>query len=687
MNKSSLALILIFVFTSLFATNNLNISSPERTGRSVPIAITASSAFVDMDSAILRGRICSNAEDVVVWFEYGTTTSYGTVVAAEPHNVYTYPDIYEEVSAEITGLAPFNQYYYRVYVEWTGETVYGSSSSFLTVPNFTPYAQTNAATDVYIHNATLNGLVNPMNSLVDIVFEYGTDATYGTTVAAEPASLDGTTPTVVTKALTGLTPNTTYHYHVVADNGSMAGYGLDMTFTTPATECFGIFPEDGAMDLPRQTTVTWEFNGLEDIVEWKVYWTEDGVQTYTRVFSYGGTVKHFQLPEANWGETVSWYVIPVDWEANDCEPSITRTFTVMSEPADPSSVPTQIVYAEQDISGDADPDAISLPAIDLGNGDVQPTIDCLFDSAPFPFTFWCEVSDQPQSPVPNPSDVIVAFRVNLPSDVSTDFTFNWGGGEIPASIYQREDGSGVWTEYIPSGEFVAGSVNILASAGGRAYAREYVVLSSETLPVELSSFTAMQTQSNLARIEWATASESELLGYHVLRGTQADVDSAMRITAEPVPAQNSPSGNSYEVIDNDVRVGETYNYWLESVDLSGSLRLHGPVTLTIVSGGEEQDVPDAELLTGIRSIYPNPFNPSTTISYYLTEGASVELSIFNIRGEKVRSFKKGYQNGDSHYQIVWDGCDDNGKKTSTGTYLFCLTAGGREFSQKAIMIK
>ena len=95
-----------------------------------------------------------------------------------------------------------------------------------------PTATTDAATGTSSSGATLNGTVNASNDSATVTFEYGTDTSYGTTVTADQSPVTGTTDTAVSKAITSLAPNTTYHYKVVADNTQSTTDGLDVQFTT-----------------------------------------------------------------------------------------------------------------------------------------------------------------------------------------------------------------------------------------------------------------------------------------------------------------------------------------------------------------------------------------------------------------------------------------------------------------------
>lgn len=90
---------------------------------------------------------------------------------------------------------------------------------------------------------------------------------------------------------------------------------------------------------------------------------------------------------------------------------------------------------------------------------------------------------------------------------------------------------------------------------------------------------------------------------------------------------------------------------------------------TNYSENTESELPKEYNLLGN---YPNPFNPSTTISYTLPYQSSVELTIYDIMGREVKSFSfasqpSGYQN------IVWDGKNDNGVSVSSAVYLYRIS--------------
>ncbi len=84
--------------------------------------------------------------------------------------------------------------------------------------------------------------------------------------------------------------------------------------------------------------------------------------------------------------------------------------------------------------------------------------------------------------------------------------------------------------------------------------------------------------------------------------------------------------------------------------------------------------------------YPNPFNPETTIAFSIPADGKVELAIYNIKGQKVRTLKNEFMNKGNH-KIVWNGKDSNNKQVSSGIYFYKLQAGDKTLIKKMIMMK
>ncbi len=86
------------------------------------------------------------------------------------------------------------------------------------------------------------------------------------------------------------------------------------------------------------------------------------------------------------------------------------------------------------------------------------------------------------------------------------------------------------------------------------------------------------------------------------------------------------------------------------------------------------------------SNFPNPFNPSTTVSFSLKRDSEVRLDIYDVRGRKVRTLTDERYTAGQH-QIVWDGISDDDKEMASGVYLLKLTTGEANLLRKALMVK
>ena len=111
------------------------------------------------------------------------------------------------------------------------DSAYSNEASATTFA-IAPTATTNAVSNNAGTTATLNGTVNPNGAETTVSFEWGTTTSYGNTTTPQIIPT-GTAPVDVLANITGLTPNTPYHYRVKAVNSINTTYGLDASFTTP----------------------------------------------------------------------------------------------------------------------------------------------------------------------------------------------------------------------------------------------------------------------------------------------------------------------------------------------------------------------------------------------------------------------------------------------------------------------
>lgn len=134
------------------------------------------------------------------------------------------------VSAQVTGLEPGMTYHFLLVATYGGKAVAGATTlMFKTNTVVAPTATTLAVEGVKETESTLKGTVNPGGEATEYFFEYGTDMNYGQKTAALSASGGNQT---VSATLTKLTPDTEYHFRLVAKNNQGHAEGLDRSFKT-----------------------------------------------------------------------------------------------------------------------------------------------------------------------------------------------------------------------------------------------------------------------------------------------------------------------------------------------------------------------------------------------------------------------------------------------------------------------
>ena len=143
------------------------------------------------------------------------------------------------------------------------------------------------------------------------------------------------------------------------------------------------------------------------------------------------------------------------------------------------------------------------------------------------------------------------------------------------------------------------------------------------------------------------------------------------------------SGLSYS--EDSIPTG-TYYYHVHPLYAEGEGAPSDTLELQILpptSSAEDQVSPT------INALYPNspnPFNPSTTISFDLAENTNASLKIYNLKGQLVSTLFRGFLNS-GHHRLVWDGKDSNNRQVASGVYLYRLETGSFVQTRKMLMMK
>jgi virginiamycin B lyase len=191
----------------------------------------AASGLTDTDVQVAAG-IAPNSQATSYYFEYGTTTAYGS--STTPVSAGSGADSVKRTGS-LAGLAPGTTYHVRAVATNATGTTAGRDYTFTTTVPGAPSATTDDATGVTSANATLAATVNPQTLATTYRFEWGPTPSYGASLPHPDGSIPGDgADHALSQPLTGLEPNTTYYYRVVATSTSGTTYGDQASFTTDA---------------------------------------------------------------------------------------------------------------------------------------------------------------------------------------------------------------------------------------------------------------------------------------------------------------------------------------------------------------------------------------------------------------------------------------------------------------------
>ena len=111
----------------------------------------------------------------------------------------------------------------------------------------------------------------------------------------------------------------------------------------------------------------------------------------------------------------------------------------------------------------------------------------------------------------------------------------------------------------------------------------------------------------------------------------------------------------------------------------------GVVVFKNGSGTAVQSVQSTDAFQ-LQTNYPNPFNPSTRITYSLPRPAQVELTIYNLQGQMIKTLFNGFQTSGTQ-AVMWDGRDEQDQKMVSGQYIYRIEAGEYNKSGKMMLTR
>jgi hypothetical protein len=194
-----------------------------------------------------------------------------------------------------------------------------------------------------------------------------------------------------------------------------------------------------------------------------------------------------------------------------------------------------------------------------------------------------------------------------------------------------------------------------------------------TAPSNLTAGAIGSTQINLA---WTDNSDNEL-GFSVERRTRQSAFAVIGTVASGVTAFSNTG----------LQPNTTYEYRVQAYNPAGASAYSNTARAKTRRAGLDVNAASSVIENGHSiSCYPNPFNPSTTFSYALSEPAQVSLKIYNSLGQLVKTVVEEFQ-AEGYYSATWDGKNETGATVSSGIYLYRMTAGKLNETRRMLLIK
>jgi len=185
-----------------------------------------------------------------------------------------------------------------------------------------------------------------------------------------------------------------------------------------------------------------------------------------------------------------------------------------------------------------------------------------------------------------------------------------------------------------------------------------------TLPIPIN-VTAQSQEPNII-ISWNMPANRGLASFNIYRNSELLADD---VTVSPFEDLNVPSGNyiyNVSAVYDDNWESEMSNNAV--INHTGSNDLLKPIVTKLIDN------------------YPNPFNPTTTISFSLKEVGFVSIDIFNMKGQLVRKLINEVLTA-AYHNVVWDGKDNKNKQVTSGIYFYKMKTQNYNTTKKMILMK
>lgn len=190
-----------------------------------------------------------------------------------------------------------------------------------------------------------------------------------------------------------------------------------------------------------------------------------------------------------------------------------------------------------------------------------------------------------------------------------------------------------------------------------------------SLPVELSSFTS-KVEGNKVELDWSTATEVNDYGFEIQRSAIGSRHSAWEKIGFIQGSGNSNSPKNYSFTDEPMG-GKEFQYRLKQIDFNGAFE-YSEITTAVLENVS---------MFKLDQNFPNPFNPTTKISYTVPVKTHVKLRVYDLLAQVVAELANS-SHEPGHYEVTFDGSN-----LPSGAYFYKLEAGDFIEVKKLLLIK
>jgi polyhydroxybutyrate depolymerase len=194
-----------------------------------------------------------------------------------------------------------------------------------------------------------------------------------------------------------------------------------------------------------------------------------------------------------------------------------------------------------------------------------------------------------------------------------------------------------------------------------------------TAPDVPTNLIALVNDDNSVNLSWLACQAEDLHSYNLYRSINNDTTIAEHLFSVDLDTAFT---------DSTITISATYYYWLTAVDFVGNESAFSEVdSVEIIIDGFKDFLESIPSEFALFQNYPNPFNPKTVIRYVLPVTCHLDLSIYNVLGQKVATLVNKKQPAGS-YKVEWDASG-----FASGVYYYQLVAGDNALTRKMALIR